>query len=158
MLSVVNSRFVAVSHFAIIQEDDADQHDAPGPDAGECASCVIFRGEAELEPARPPGGNSENRERDVAELGEHFFFDVAKAVGMREQKSAGNSDEQGKNQADIRGADAARLDAPFECGERDDQQREDAVEEHFWIRKGCPKTVRPERPDFGIAAQEKENG
>jgi len=88
----------------------------------------------------------------VAELGEDFFFDVAEAVGVSEQESAGGGYESGKNQAGAFGSDATGLHAPFEDGESDDEQRKDAVKKDFWILERDPETVGAEGPSLGIAS------
>jgi len=49
---------------------------------------VILRWEAKLQPARPAGHHREDGQRDVTQLGQSFLFDIAEAVGMREQQRA----------------------------------------------------------------------
>src|SRR5438874_13228093 len=79
-------------------------------------SRVILRWKAKLEPARPAGHHRENRQRDVTQLGQNFFFHIAEAVGMREQQRARDRDEHREHQPDGGRCDAASLYAPFEYG------------------------------------------
>jgi len=53
-------------HFAVVQQNHANQSDTKRPDAGHDAARLILRGKPQLQPARPSGGYGENRERDVA--------------------------------------------------------------------------------------------
>src|SRR5260370_1622101 len=54
------------SHFAIVQQDNADQSDTKRPEAAHYVSRLIFGGKAHFQPARPSRGYSQYRERDVA--------------------------------------------------------------------------------------------
>lgn len=56
-------------HFAIIQQENADQRDTYRPQPREPSARAIFHGKAKLQPTRPARHNRENRQRDVTELG-----------------------------------------------------------------------------------------
>src|SRR5467141_1485594 len=64
-------------HFVIVQQHSADQRNAHRPEPAHGISCRILRGKAQLQPARPPRCHRQNCQRDVAQLGQHFFFDVS---------------------------------------------------------------------------------
>ncbi len=67
-------------HLAVVEEEEPNKHEADGPEPGHHVAGAVFGGKAKLQPARPSGDDSESGERRVAQFGEDFFFDVAKAV------------------------------------------------------------------------------
>lgn len=123
------------SHFAVVQQDCTDQHNAHRPEPPHRVSRPIFRRQPQLQPPRPARRNRQNRQRNMAQLGQHFFFDVSQSVRMREQQSAGNSDEHGKNESYVWRRDAIRLHAPLKNSEANHQQHENSMEQNFRISK-----------------------
>src|SRR5467141_3251261 len=144
------------SHFAVVQKDCTDQHDTRRPEPRHRVSRSIFWGQPQLQPARPARRNRQNRQRNMAQFGQHLFLDVSQSVRMRKQQRAGDSHEDGKNESYVWRRDAARLHAPLKNSESDHQQHEDSMEQNFRISKCNPESVRPERPNFRIAAQEQK--
>src|SRR5882672_8746485 len=143
-------------HFAVVQQDCTDQHDTRRPEPRHRVSRSIFWGQPQLQPARPARRNRQNRQRNMAQFGQHLFLNVSQSVRMRKQQRAGNSYEHGKNESYVWRRDAARLHAPLKNSESDHQQHEDSMEQNFRISKCNPESVRPERPNFRIAAQEQK--
>src|SRR3977135_3162625 len=75
---------------------------------------------------------------------------------MGEKQSAGNSNEDRKDQPGAAGGDAARLHAPFKNSQRDYEQGEKPMQQDLGIRKSRPETDGPERPGLRIAAEKKK--
>ena len=97
------------SHFAIVQQYHTNQRNAERPNSRHYPACLIFGGQAQVQPARPSRGHGKYRQRDVVQLGENFFLYIAPAMRIREQQCAGNSDEDRKSQTGSARSDAARL-------------------------------------------------
>jgi hypothetical protein len=74
------------SHFAIVQQYDADHRNTKRPDAGHYAACLIFDGKPQLQPARLSRGYCKNRQRDVAQRGQDFFLNIPQAMRMGQQQ------------------------------------------------------------------------
>ena len=72
---------------------------------------------------------------------------------MREEQSAGNGDEDRKDQPCTAGGNAARLNAPFKNRQSDYEQGEKAMQQDFGIRKCRPETDGSEGPSLRIAAE-----
>src|SRR5882724_3490704 len=85
------------SHFAVVQQDRTDQHNAHRPEAPHRISRPIFGRQPQLQPTRPSGRNRQNRQRNMAQFGQRLFLDVSQSVRMCEQQRAGNGHEHGKN-------------------------------------------------------------
>src|SRR5438034_7578327 len=77
-------------------------------------------------------------------------------MGMGEKQSAGDGDEDGKNQPATVGSDTPGLHAPFKYCQSDDQHGEKTMEQDFGMGKSRPEANRAERPGFRIAAKKKK--
>src|SRR5229473_2757020 len=92
----------------------------------------------------------------MTQLGEDFFLEVSEAMRMGKKQCAGNGDKDWKGQPCTAGSHAARLHAPLEDGQGDDQQGEKPMQQHFGIRKSRPEADGAERPGLGIASKKEK--
>src|SRR5207245_202351 len=141
------------SHFAVVQQHNSNQSNAKWPKAGHHAARLILGRKAQFQPARPSCRYGENRERDVAQLGEDFLLEVPEAVGMSEKQSAGNGDQNGKRQPSATGFDAASLHAPLKNRQSNYQHGKKTMQQDFRIRKSRPEADGAERPSLGITSK-----
>src|SRR5260370_392793 len=86
----------------------------------------------------------------MTQLREDFFLEISKAMRMSEKQSAGNGDEDRKGQPCTAGSHAARLHAPLEDSQGNDEHGEKTMQKHFRIRESRPEPDGAERPGFGI--------